>query len=310
MRHTLLITILGAVLAVGTTACRSGGGNTPDASTHHGDSGGGGVDADLGMITTVKNIRMNQPTNGTIVTLQNVVVVQQVTSSKYGHVWVQDQGGGMYSGIELFCNYGGSNPKCTTTRAQIKALTPGTVVTITGSFSSFLLSTAPAGAQPVLEIDNPTITSTGQTMTPMAVDVPAATIAKDQLAATGADPYKGAYVHVTGATSIPVSSVSPMEFSATCQDMSMPAMSGTTYGGFEATAGGATLAVSLNFYDTVTWCLPCTGTGSNFMPYPCAKPVTTTTTFTGVSGIVEPEYNSNGAVYLQVSPTTDSDLPM
>jgi hypothetical protein len=28
-----------------------------------------------------------------------------------------------------------------------------------------------------------------------------------------------------------------------------------------------------------------------------------------MSGIVEPEYNSNGMLYLQISPTSDTDLP-
>jgi hypothetical protein len=247
---------------------------------------------------------MNQPTNGTMVSFQNVVVTAHVSSKKYGHVWVQDQGGGEYSGVELFCNYGGTTPDCTMTQAQIDALAIGSVVNVTGKFNSFLLSSAPMGAQPNLEIEGVQITATGQMMTPMAVTVDAATIAKDQLAATGAAPYKGAYVKVSDSTM--VSSVSPMEFASTCTDKSMPPKMGTTYGGFEATTGGKTLAVGLGFYNTVTFCLPCSGVP---MPYPCTNAVATTSMFSGISGIVEPEYNKNGQVYLQISPTADTDLP-
>ncbi|MGE5185148.1 MAG: hypothetical protein ACM31C_23930, partial [Acidobacteriota bacterium] len=151
--------------------------------------------------------------------------------------------------------------------------------------------------------ESPMITATGQTMTPVAVTVDAATIAHDQLAAPAADPYKGAYVKVTG-TSFSVTSTTPMEYTSSCSDKSMPPQTGTTYGGVELTSGGSMLDVGLNFYNTVTYCLPCTGVA---MPYACSNPITTQT-FTSLSGIVEPEYNSNGKVYLQVSPTSDSDL--
>src|SRR5262245_20968623 len=286
-----------AVVIFGVIACRASG-------MGGGGGGGGGNPDSPPQGSTVKSIRMNQPTNGTMVTIDNAVVTGRVTSRKYGKVWIQDPGGGEYSGIEVFCNYGGMTPNCTMTQMQIDALAIGTVVSVTGQFNSFLLSTAPAGAQPNLEIEAPTITATAQSMAPAAVDVPAATIARDQLAASGAEPYKGAYVHVTGSPMM-VSSIAAMEFATTCTDKSMPPQNGTTFGGFETAGGGQTLAIGLGFYKTVTYCLPCNGVA---MPYPCANPVTAQMSFTSVSGIVEPEYNSNGMVYLQVSPTTDTDL--
>jgi hypothetical protein len=139
----------------------------------------------------------------------------------------------------------------------------------------------------------------------VAIAVDAATVAKDQLAAPAAEPFKGAYVKVNG-SSFPVSSISAMEYASSCTDMSMPAQTGTTFGGFEATGGGKTLSIGLGFYNTVTYCLPCGGVA---MPYTCANPVTMANTFTSVAGVVEPEYNSNGQVYLQVSPTSDTDIP-
>ncbi len=285
-----------SILVVGVIGCRAGGSGP--------GPGSGDVDAPpAGGSQSIKSIRMTQPTNGAPITLQNVVVTGHVSSKKYGHVWVQDQGGGAYSGIQLFCNYGGTKPSCMMTQSQIDALTVGSVVNVTGTFSSFLLGTAPAGAQPNLEIDAPMITATGQTMAAVPVDVPAAMIARDQLASTAADPYKGAYVHVTG--SFPISSTTPKEFSSTCTDKSTPPQSGTTFGGVEVTGGGQTLAIGLNFYNTMTFCLPCAGVA---MPYPCTNALSNQT-FTSVSGVVEPEYNKNGMVYLQISPTTDADLP-
>ena len=294
----------------GVMACRAGGttggGGGGGGGGGSGGGGGGGGDVDAPAASaTVKSIRMSQPTNGTMVSLSNVIVTAHVTSKKYGKVWVQDPGGGEYSGIELFCNYGGTSPNCTMTQAQIDALAVGTVVDATGKFNSFVLSTAPAGAQPNLEIEAPTITPTGQMQQPTAIDVPAATVAKDQLAAAGAEPYKGAYVHVTG-TSYKASSVSAMEFASSCTDKSMPPQTGTTYSGFEIASGTATLSVGLTFYNTVTYCLPCSGVP---MPYACSNAVTANEAFTSVSGIIEPSYNSNGQVYLQLSPTTDADLP-
>ena len=295
-----------AMMVFGAMACRAGGGGGGNGGGGGGGGGGGEgtPDAPAAQSTTVKQIRMNQPTNGAMVSLSNVVVTGHVSSKKYGHVWVQDQGGGEYSGIEVFCDYGGTKPSCAMTQAQIDALAIGTVVNVTGSFNSFLLSTAPTGAQPNFEIESPTITATGATMTPVAVDVAASTVAHDQLAASGADPYKGAYVHITGASTFSVTSTTPMEFSMSCTDKSMPPQTGTTYGGVELSAGATMLDVGLNFYNTVTYCLPCSGVA---MPYACANPITNQT-FTGLSGIVEPEYNSNGKVYLQISPTSDSDL--
>lgn len=289
----LTVSIVSMMLSLG---CRGSDNNTTvDAPKSVDGPGMGSV--------SIKSVRMNQPTNKSPVSFSNVVVTAHVTSSKYGHIWVQDQGGGMYSGVELFCNYAGTSPSCTMTKAQLDALAIGTVVNVTGMFNSFLLSTAPAGAQPNIEIDAPMITPTGATMAAVAVDVPAATVAKAQLAAAEAEPYKGAYVHVTGGP-VAVSSKTAMEFASTCTDKSMPPMTGATFNGFEAGTGTGTLAVGLGFYSTVTYCLPCTGVA---MPYPCANPIATQS-FTSVSGIVEPEYNANGMVYLQLSPTSDSDL--
>lgn len=104
-----------AMMILSVAACRGG-------STHGGGGGGGSmVDAPAAAVS-IKSVRMTPPGRGAEVTFANVVVTAVVESSKYGHVYVQDQGGGEYSGIQLFCNYGGAHPDCSMTKAQIEAL--------------------------------------------------------------------------------------------------------------------------------------------------------------------------------------------
>ncbi|MGE5181160.1 MAG: hypothetical protein ACM31C_03815 [Acidobacteriota bacterium] len=247
---------------------------------------------DAPTVTTIRELRMHPPADGAIVTVQHVVVTAHVSSTKTGSVWVQDQGGGEYSGIHVFCNFGGAQPDCPLARSQLDALAVGTIVDVTASFSHF---TPAAGAKPQLELTAPAISMTGDTARPTALDVAAAAVAKD---ASATDPYDGGYVHVAAA--VTVSSITAGEFAATCTDRSSPPQTGSTYAGFEAAAGGATLAVGLGFYDTLTYCLPCTGVP---LPYPCANPVTATEAFTSIAGIVEPD-----AGFTRLAPVIDGDL--
>ncbi len=236
--------------------------------------------------------------------LHGVVVVQKVTTAIHGEIWVQDAGGGTYSGIELFCNYGGTNPNCPMTKAAVDALVPGDVADINGMFTTFLPAGAPNGSVPVLELVQPAVTVTG-TSQAVAVDVAASTIAKAQLGAAS-DPYKGAYVHLTGVTSFGSTNVAAQDFAATCTDQSMPPQTGATYNGFEATGAGSTIAVAFTFFNTITYCLPCTGV---MKPYPCTNQVTGTSTFSVVRGVVEPSFSTTaGTAFLQIQPTVDSDL--
>jgi hypothetical protein len=242
-------------------------------------------------MTDVATLRQSPPANGTAVTLHNVVVVGHVTSKKYGHVYVQDQGGGNYSGIHLFCNYGGTSPNCAMTQATIDALVVGTIVTVDGSFTTYT-PTSPAGAPTTLEIDAPMITPGTTMMAPVAMAVNASSLTKSSFNSSS-DPYKGAYVKVTGNFS--VSSTTAMEFQQNCTTGG-----GTTYAGFETSDGTDTLAVALTFYKTVTYCFAGCG-------FTCGNPITNQT-FTQVAGIVEPDSNANGSIYLRISPLTDSDL--
>jgi hypothetical protein len=241
---------------------------------------------------------MTPPADGTSVTLQNVVVVGSVESKKYGQLWVQDAGGGPMTGIHIFCNYGGNTPNCTLTEAMFQAFTPGQVISLTGSFKSYTPSNAPAAAKQ-LEIDAPTITMTTQMVTPVAITVTAADIAKDQ----SPDQYKGTYVKVTGPFT--VTNVTPLEFERACTTTAGDAGAATTHGGFEATDSAQhVLAVALSFYKTTTYCM------SDICDpmYPCNNPISNQT-FASITGVVEPDFNSGtNAAFLHIAPVTDADL--
>jgi hypothetical protein len=243
---------------------------------------------------------MNQPADGTMVLVHGAVVVGHVTNKTAGDIWVQDQGGGTYSGIHLTCTYGGSQPDCSMTQGQVDALAVGAIVDVAGTFSSALPAGAPSGAKAQLVINAPTLNATGSTLAPVPVSAPIEAVAKDQYAAATTVPYEGCYVHV-GGLNLSVSNLMATEFEATCT--SSGGVPGTTYTGFEVTApgGSPTLAIGLTFDNTVTYCLPMCG-------YPCSNPVATQV-FTSVQGILEPSYNANGAIYLGVSPVQDSDIP-
>jgi hypothetical protein len=276
---------VGAVLAVGCARHQGGGNPTVDSPPQ---------------ITpiAIKALRQNPPVTGTPIAFKDVVVVGRVVSSKYGHLWVQDQGGGQYSGIQLFCNYGGSQPSCSMTKAQLEAFNVGQVVSVTGKYDPYTPKTPP-GAETQLEVSDPMITASAQMMAPVAIDVTADVVAKDQFTASTASPYKGALVHVTGGPFM-VSTITAMEFQAQCT--SMTGMVGTTYYGFEVTGGQKTLAIGTNFYDSLTFCLQQCG-------YPCPNPVMSQT-FSAVTGVVENDTNTNGMQFLKVSPVSDDQLPM
>jgi hypothetical protein len=224
-----------------------------------------------------------------------VVVVQTITSSKHGDVWVQDSGGGQYSGIHLFCNYGGGNPNCPMNKTAVEAITRGMVVNVTGNYKPFTPSTPP-GAPTLIEIDAPMITAVaGMTGTPTAIDAPSAMVAKDA-PITGSAPFQGTYIKVSDAT-FTVSSVTATEYEGTCPVADAAA---SNYFGVEASGGGHTLGIGLVYFNTYHPCL-----GGCFT---CTTPLTVGEHFSSVSGILEPDSSSsNNDIWLNLSPTVDSD---
>src|SRR5262245_44324614 len=92
--------MIGATLLV--TGCREdsgGGGAGTGGAGGSGGSGGGGA------VQSIRSLRMTPPMDGTPVTVKAAVVVGWVTSRSRGDIYVQDMGGGEYSGIHLYCNF-------------------------------------------------------------------------------------------------------------------------------------------------------------------------------------------------------------
>ena len=303
------------VLVFAMAACGRDNSNTGGAGGSAGTGGTGGMagtgGSGGGMVSTIANLRMHPPGDGVAVTLQNVVVVQRVDSSKHGDVYVQDMGGGMYSGIHVYCNYDTANnpPKCPMNRTAIQGIHRGDVVNVAGNFKNFMF-TQPTGAPTELEVEAPMITSTGQTGTPTAINVTASQVAKG-VATGGMNPVPpppaldGVYVKVTDGPFM-VSNANPIEFQGPCPVMTDAGQTMTSFG-VEATHGSDTLALGLTFHTSMnntTSLTYCTGTC-----FGCTNEISGHT-FSTVSGIAAGSSDSSTAqVFFEIMPTIDTDLP-
>jgi hypothetical protein len=282
--------VVAALLAALGGAC----GGSAAAPTAGGGAGSGGalpISA-----TTVRALRSAPPTTGALVYLKGVVVVARVATSTGGEVWVQDAGGGLGTGILLFCDYAGTVQSCTYDRTSWKQFRRGQVVDVFGVFHKHVGTGAPASSVQ-LRIESPALTIGTATMDPVATPVTAGEVAMGQLAN---DTIKGSYVNVAGP--LMVSGTSPAEFMTTCSGAAAgtPALHVV---GFEGKAGASVLAIGLNLYETVSYCVPDTCPGAT-----CTNPINTQT-FGHLLGIVEPHVASaGGQLFLRVSPTVDADL--
>jgi hypothetical protein len=287
-------------------ACRSSGGSTIDAA-NHGD-GSTGTDAPGGGMT-IKQIRMTPPAGGAQVTVNNVVIVGWVTSSSSGKVWVQDQGGGAYSGIELFCNYKTAG-KCPMTRAQIEMLTRGEVVNFSGAYDPFT-PTTPPNAPTQIEVSAPMITGTGAaSQTPVATTITLADVDKGQ--PTAGNQWDAVYVTIPS-PGLTVSNVMPVDFqnstfACTTSDGGMTANS-PPYFGFEATGGGKTVDIGLSFYKSEDYCLVDTCFDPTCGTAPMTIAVNMSQSITALTGIFGADAGSAGA-FTKISPVVNADLTL
>jgi hypothetical protein len=218
--------------------------------------------------------------NGTAVTVENAVVVayNAVTSST-GSLFLQDAGGGRWSGIQLFCT--GS-----TCNAAAKALAPGDVVTVSGKYTRYL------GTTPEIETNvAPVKAATPSVVRWTAVSGEVLDMAVD---ATDAHflPYNQAYVKVSGA--ITVADLVPEELQAACPGASADV---TRHEGFQITDGAHQLLVGDLFAPAYTACVE---GGCD----PCANPVTLESAYGAVAGVAR--VGRGGKI--QIAPTSDADL--
>ena len=181
-----LVTILGfaAAASLATGACRSSDpatvdapiANQPDANLTLPDAPI--VAADAAVIpgnTTIYDIQNpnNMIPTGALVTVAGVVVTEIDTfGSRTGAVWVEEVGGGPYSGVQVF-----GAPI-----AQVSALSIGDVVTITGSSKGEFALPADTSGRTDTELEKPTggaitITKTGTAAVPTPATVDATAVA-------------------------------------------------------------------------------------------------------------------------------------
>src|SRR5262249_5458896 len=178
-------------------------------------------DVDMPRPTTVRALLAAPPAVTsplTPVTLSNVVVVGHHESATSANLYVQDPGGGRYSGIQVFCSTS-AEPTCLTT---IQGLVAGDVIDVTGGYSVFSTYTPEVIASTTGPV-HLTITKVGSTIAPVAATVAAANVQHASALTTGGaialSPRFAAYdqvlVTLAGPVSVSATSVSP-DLMSTC----------------------------------------------------------------------------------------------
>jgi predicted extracellular nuclease len=178
---TLALPLIGIAPACGLT---DNGTNDTGADDGTGETGGSaGTEGGTGPAQTVTifDIQQGMVAEGSIVTLQDVVISSPVNVEE-GGVFVQDQAGGEFSGIYLFMY---------TEIVDGLPLAPGDVVTLTGEYTEFY------------EMSEVTVKSLGEIEVVGNVAPPAPAVVAAADIATGgplAENYEGVLVSVEGVT--------------------------------------------------------------------------------------------------------------
>jgi hypothetical protein len=247
---------LGVLALVG--GCRGDTGGTPgqhiDAPVGVTvDAAPGGPDSPAGTLTTIKSIRQNPPGPNDVVEVKKVIVVARVRTSTRVTFFVQDQGGGEFSGIQVFCPKNG----CTQYDA-LGTLQRGDVVDISGKYSVFL-------GEP--ELSFVTVTEKGTTYLAFMISVGGTPVLSPEIAANNGN---SPVVTVPGgtmaavATLVPASQVSTdfdvksadfQRFHQVLVKVNGPATVATvTASNFDATVGAKTIFTDIAGFFGVTWC--------------------------------------------------------
>ncbi len=185
MRLTRFVAVLGLSLV----ACRGGNTTGDDAST---------ADSPPGGSVTIQQVQDAAMAVGTPVTLDGVVVTAiDSFGARTGDLWVEEAGGGEFSGVKVF-----GAPL-----DQIAALQPGDIVTITNAVKDEFALTADMSGRKVTELKGAgmgmmTITKTGTGAVPAPVTVDAKAIeALPDFTARDAEweKYEGVLINVVNA---------------------------------------------------------------------------------------------------------------
>ncbi len=286
----------GAGSSGGTGGAGAAGG--AGSSGRGGSAGGAGTGGSMPYTGNVKGLRMNTPADNTSVTVQNVIVLG--FTGNWKTMYVQDEMGGEYSGIGVFCDFERS---CTAWNSMNAAMTAtrGDKLTIVGNLDRFTPS-MPAGAREQLQIRPMMVMKTGMG-TPTAVEVPAADLAKT---AMNNAKWKGVYVRTTMGGPWSVTNLMPTELVNSgympCRpgDGGMICCSnGPHYGGFEITGG---ILVGTSWYRAIALSdMECART-TGMMP---DHVVTMTDRFSVIGGVFDDSFGAQ-----QIFPTVDGDYTL
>jgi hypothetical protein len=226
---------------------------------------------------SIRSILASHTPEGTTVSVQNAVVVgyNSVSATK-GSLFLQDAGGGRWSGIQLFCTAAACNDAA-------KALLPGEMVDVSGKLVWYLGNTP--------EIDSTEAPLKVGASKALTTSLSAGEVGMTAAASGGVfAPYNQVYVKVSGTLS--VASVTPNDLLTTCTGTT-----DTSYEGFQMSDGAHDYLVADLFAPTYTLCV-------SDRCAPCASPVTGGAAFSSVSGVARVGRGSR----VQIAPTGDLDV--
>ena len=288
------ISLLVLPLTFALAGCRSDNGattpiNSIDMSANtDGSAATGDMTVPLGAMTTIAAARA--------ASVRTSITVTAIVTAVHGDSewYVQDQAGGKWSGIDVFCNKSAKKNPCP---MSVTTPNPGDVLQITGVIS-------PYKGKDELDPAAQTTMSTGGTLpAPMAV-----TTANAAEASTNPE-LRGMLVTVTpSATPWTVDDVMPAALinttaCPTSTDGGCVMCLPPQYSGFEVTDGTTKIYVYNYFYGTshLTSSPECLTSATTNVP------VTTATQFTALGGILDVDPYAPTANTVVLAPATDSE---
>jgi predicted extracellular nuclease len=211
-------------------------------------------------------------------------------SSTTAKAYIQDAAGGVHTGVQLYCKYGGTSPTCSL-GDTMKALKMGQKVKVVGTWDVY-------NSCEELKPTAITVLDSTQGALPPYAEISAAD-ADDQK--TSSD-YEGCLVKITGVSSttpLTVSSMTPAGFQNTNYS---GCTNGPPYSAFEVSDGTSKIAVTTSFYRNIDL-----GTdGACIMIFdggvPADKLVVVGDKFNMLSGILDMDpYDMNGIILTPTS---------
>lgn len=167
--------------------------------------------SDATTLTSIKALRMGQVADGTRVSLRGVVVTYHETRSGVGTLVIQDQDGGPFSAMLLFCTFAGVD--CNLTPSKVDNMPIGRVIDVDGVIQIVQPPGTPTPPKEV-HVFRTQVTETAMTRTITPTPVTAAMVAWDAFPASMTAGLMWQRVEVTGP--LTVSENHPPRLQGTC----------------------------------------------------------------------------------------------